>query len=274
MNEGLAGDDRRLHDIGWLKATDGATEPLRLSSATGVEVASSAEPAAWVRSRLLTSPRGATLVGSAIPTGFPAYARVFHPARLEREGEATPVRWSDVARWAGREVHSEMQWETISQRDGPPEQPRPWTLEPSTGKCPRDTLGSLIDILEMHTASRDRCYVCVWEGWAGVRTACPNAQRVELPGRRYILLRAPLEAVMTGVMAGPGGAHVGLGIWWPDDRAWCVATEVDFRWTYVAGSGECIAQVLSDRRLEALPTRPEHRGDYMSDTVNGPVQPR
>ena len=29
-------------------------------------------------------------------------------------------------------------------------------------------------------------------------------------------------------------------IWWPDDRAWCVVTEIDFTWSYIGGSSACI----------------------------------
>lgn len=45
-------------------------------------------------------------------------------------------------------------------------------------------------------------------------------------------------------------------LWWPDDRSWCVSTEIDFNWTYVGGSQKCIAQVLNDPLLEALPVTP------------------
>jgi hypothetical protein len=44
----------------------------------------------------------------------------------------------------------------------------------------------------------------------------------------------------------------GPSIWWPDDRAWCVATEIDFRWTYVAGSRELVDALVADERFEAL----------------------
>jgi hypothetical protein len=54
-------------------------------------------------------------------------------------------------------------------------------------------------------------------------------------------------------------------LWWPDDRSWCVATEVDFCWTYVGGSASCIRDVEGDETLEVLRTAPEHRGDIESD---------
>jgi hypothetical protein len=41
-------------------------------------------------------------------------------------------------------------------------------------------------------------------------------------------------------------------LWWPDDRAWCVASEVDFHSTYVGGSRQLIDRLLGDERIEAL----------------------
>ena len=48
-----------------------------------------------------------------LPDGFPAYARVFHPANLDDNRER-PVRWSTVASWSGRTVHPLMQFERIT----------------------------------------------------------------------------------------------------------------------------------------------------------------
>jgi hypothetical protein len=46
-------------------------------------------------------------------------------------------------------------------------------------------------------------------------------------------------------------------LWWPDDRAWCVATEIDLAWTYLGGSTALISDVLSKPRLEAQPASPD-----------------
>jgi hypothetical protein len=45
-------------------------------------------------------------------------------------------------------------------------------------------------------------------------------------------------------------------LWWPDDRAWCIATETDLAWTYVGGSAALISEVLANPRLEAQPASP------------------
>ena len=50
-----------------------------------------------------------------------------------------------------------------------------------------------------------------------------------------------------------GNMLMGPNLWWPEDRAWIVATEIDFMETYIGGSAECINQLLSGPDLEAFP---------------------
>jgi hypothetical protein len=49
--------------------------------------------------------------------------------------------------------------------------------------------------------------------------------------------------------------------WWPDDRAWCVATDVDGFSTYIAGTQECIGALARDPRLEIVPAQPSQAVD-------------
>ncbi len=39
-------------------------------------------------------------------------------------------------------------------------------------------------------------------------------------------------------------------MWWPNDRSWFVASEIDFYWTYVGGPEELIESIRADNRLE------------------------
>ena len=57
-------------------------------------------------------------------------------------------------------------------------------------------------------------------------------------------------------------------IWWPEDRAWCVATEIDSLDTYIGGSKACIERVLGHPDLEALPIGLGARVDASGDTIN------
>jgi hypothetical protein len=57
-------------------------------------------------------------------------------------------------------------------------------------------------------------------------------------------------------------------LWWPDDRAWFVATEIDFDSTFVGGDDRLIGALVSDTRLEALPLALRARADAAADRVN------
>lgn len=57
-------------------------------------------------------------------------------------------------------------------------------------------------------------------------------------------------------------------LWWPEDRSWIVATEVDYAWTYVGGTSRLIERLLTDQRLEALPAKLSDKPFYDSDVLN------
>ncbi len=44
--------------------------------------------------------------------------------------------------------------------------------------------------------------------------------------------------------------------WWPEDRQWFAATEIDFPWSYVGGSADLIDSLLGHPDLEAVRVRP------------------
>jgi hypothetical protein len=54
----------------------------------------------------------------------------------------------------------------------------------------------------------------------------------------------------------------------PDDRAWCVATEADYAWTYAGGTRHLVERLLADDRLEVLPARLTDRPFYGNDLLN------
>jgi hypothetical protein len=40
---------------------------------------------------------------------------------------------------------------------------------------------------------------------------------------------------------------------WPNDREWCIATDIDWDSTFVAGSRELMDSILASELLEAVP---------------------
>ncbi|WP_407342012.1 hypothetical protein [Pengzhenrongella phosphoraccumulans] len=227
-----------------------------------VQVLDDVAPAAWL-APLLGGSFGA--VARTVPRVFGAYARLLHPAHDEDD---RPVRWSDVAARTGRRVHATAQWDALVRWRGPSAEDGRWPGgEPRIGNLEVDPLVALCDVLGRHTTTPDDCYFCLWEGFGQLHGS--PAPRVSLPGREYLLLRGRLSAVedlarFDGDLPGTQSPQ----LFWPADRAWCVATEIDFDSTLVGGSAELIADLLRTPSLEAWPIGPEDSVASDADRVN------
>jgi hypothetical protein len=233
----------------------------------------------WIRDRLAT-PVGST-VTSIIPAGFDAYARVLHPAVVAGDGLAgdqiasnqTPgdqtisdqegrARWAQVAAWSGLELRSNAQFHSVALPPGGPVQTELEACRaPRKGSLAAGDCGAVAALLRPHTTTPDRCWFCLWEGyaWQGVKSNPIPADilegpRVSLPRRGYVLFGGPVEAA-TAI----DDAAFTPNIWWPADRAWCVVSAIDLLWTYVAGPAPMIAELMGHRELEVLPAQPDDR---------------
>ncbi|HET7305523.1 MAG TPA: hypothetical protein VFJ12_13345 [Segeticoccus sp.] len=289
-----------------------------------LEWSTDVEQADWIRGRL--APFHSGEVTSVVPRGFPAYARVLHPARGPA-GRA--VRWAEVAARSGVEMLPETQFHEIallppgddpasascddaasaSCDDTAPESrdhlPLVSTVQaPEEGTLRAADATVLADVLRRHTSSPDDCWFCLWDGYgwgAGARwyrplgraddepnesaqpagaapptrrgstatysgrgqrpdparsvTAPPDpvprwvrdGPRVELPERSYVLYRGAVEHATAFVDSERKTAN----LWWPRDRTWCVATEIDLDCTYIGGSEKLVEDLVRDGRLEA-----------------------
>jgi hypothetical protein len=223
-------------------------------------------------------------VGSLLPAIFPAYARVLHPLDLRVYGTA---HWSEVAARNGRVVHPMMQLHRITRWLNDPEPNWPQVEGVDWGSLPADQLQALASVLERNSSISTTCWFAVWEGYAQLHGSPAVARlnsigegsyvpgiapaeiltgpRLRTPGRNYLILRGELPMV-SDLEVSLGGQSPNL--WWPSDRAWCVATEVDLAWTYVGGSRELIDDLLGDQRLEVLPAELSDQFTYDSDIVN------
>jgi hypothetical protein len=235
-------------------------------------------------------------VGGLVPRGFASYARILHPAD---SAQGQQVRWAQIAAWSDRRLHARVQFEAlIRPGTGAGRGPAPWTAEPATGELCPALLSALCERLVVHTHTPQRCWFCLWDGWGwidgsrSVLTAydepTPDAPvssavnapafprdiidgpRVRLPGREYILLEGPLHAAEDlGDRVSPDTFFPqSPNLFWPQDRAWCVATEIDLDSTYLGGSPALIHDLLHDPRLEALAVHPEDPIWADSDTIN------
>lgn len=266
-----------------------------------LELQDDLSPSDWLLPRLLPWGRHGTPVGSLVPTGFEAYVRVLHPAGA---GGMTPeVTWREVAEASGRTYHPLMQWRQIKEPDpdalGMDRLSDPWPGHLWTEDCQ-----ALYSILGNWTSTPTTCWVGIWEGfgtlgapsggavgilrarrggrqrpedvehaamiasWEEAAARVRRSPKFHHPARAYLLARGPCSA-MCELTRPP--LRVTPSIAWPDDRAWCVASEIDFDSTLVAASRKCADTLLADDRLETVEVRAEDRLDIGGDTLNPPV---
>ena len=249
-----SGGDAGMTSMAWLSPEGGV--PIRQTelAPAGLEFCEDVSPGRWVEEGL----SGFAWLHALLPQGFPAYARVFHPAYLG-DTDDHPVRWATVASWTGRTAHPLMQFPRIaglSDDINDYYSDPPWGRRPQFGSIPEEECRTLMNILRGFTSTPDQCFFGLWDGYGNIDTRLyPSGARVKGRGRDYLLFQGPLEGVMAFLVPRPfpfwGDSP---NIWWPEDRAWCVATDIDLYYTYVGGSKECIQAVLDHPDLEALPT--------------------
>lgn len=174
-------------------------------------------------------------IGSVIPDGFSAYARVEHePASGGR---------------AGRQL-------------------------------PEQALRNVFDILNVATTTPDQCWFCIWGagGHLRTRTLTHPLNRLKRVTKRISngtvrLVDRGKHDVAEHRLGLPRMHHVYKGklsemsplhgfpwaltpdLWWPEDRAWCVASEKDFTWTYIGGSRSLVDSLLAHPGLRTREVR-------------------
>jgi hypothetical protein len=217
-------------------------------------------------------------VASFVPDSYEAFARILHPLCWGTHGGG---RWSDLATPRGVTIGPATTFTEASglrDRDG---DERWHAYHPSDGSLPSAEMAALGAALGPHTGTPDLCVVCFWAGsgvwgsdngetyygylsdeenearnapirarWQRELAAMETVPQVHLPARAHFLFTGPL-----GRTARPfsfGMWEQSPSMWWPADRAWFVATEVDGFSSYVGGTQGAIDSVLASPELEAI----------------------
>lgn len=174
-----------------------------------------------------------SIVNSLVPQGFPAHARIFHPAwRCElKNGRLwkTPLTWSQVASMRDRTAHGLMQWSRINVLPILEDPVADLLLEvgytivehPAEGSLPVEVATPLAQVLERHTSAPDLCWFGAWDGFGRDykdEIAEPKATITTIQARRWHLFRGPLKAIEAGLFQS-GIAHQSANLLWPDDHS-------------------------------------------------------
>jgi hypothetical protein len=231
---------------------------------------------AWITAAL--HPFAEHRVTSLVPPVFDAYARVFHPAVryaddgwLDDDGPLPPdedVTWAEVADFNGRIAHPAMEWASITgawEFRASDDQPGMWNDAPAEGHLPVSVARRLAAVLARHSSTPADCWFGLWDGFGHTPA---TEQTLALPSREYWLLRGPIDLAASNL--GDEPAEQSANLWWPDDRAWFVATDIDLMTTYVGGSAACIADLLVAEGLETAQVPADQRTTWDADTLNPP----
>lgn len=185
-------------------------------------------------------------VASFIPGDFEAYARIYHPFEFYDGMASRTASWHEVSAAADVDMRDPATAEALAYRGAAGEQAR-------IGALPPALIGPLVEHLQRATTTPVRCFFAVWEGFGDSAVPHSLEATLELPHRRYHVFAGPVEGAQTSLSASVIGDQ-SANLWWPADQTWCVATEIDFAWTYVGGTRACIHALLADTRLEAVET--------------------
>lgn len=244
----------------------------------GLEPVEDLTPADWVREALEDWPSGRRfLVRDLVPPVFEAFARVLHRPRGAEDHREPTGTWRERAIELGRELRPETTWwdviGTVPFEDGSD------ASTPEMGRVSESEVEALASFVTRHTADPSSCWFAVWSGWgflgggyaplarsrgpfpiwrAGRRAAIRERRErramatlstFELlgrSGRSYVLLHGSV-ADAHRFHFGAGGWFQSPTLWWPDDRAWFVHTEIDAMSTYVGGSQALVDSLVGEQ---------------------------
>jgi hypothetical protein len=182
--------------------------------------------------------------------------------------EIRPAANADPARWL---LRSDVDWWDLV-RYGPPgfdvyvrialAQDVGADADNRSGEALVDAVRAALAALGSYTATPSKAYAAIWEGWTSMAPP-PQAPRVEIPNRAMLLFTGPVEALRDAPAVAWYGSAAGIyqdpHLVWPEDRAWCLACEVDEEIEFTVGCSGEASQALA----RALPgaVRRAHYGE-------------
>jgi hypothetical protein len=244
----------------------------------GLELADDLEPAGWVREALAEWPRGRRfIVTDLVPPVFEAYARILHRPHRKKDGREPTGTWRERAAELGVPLDPTTTHEALQGTPAPGSGAVAWSVYP--GAISRTEATTLASFLEGETSTPDSCWFAMWSSgvlpgaplvmmrglfpyararWRGVTQARRERRAMRKLKTFRILGSSGRECLLFGGrvtdvdrFALNGWFH-SPALWWPDDRAWFVHTEIDGTSTYMGGAGAMIERLVGEQILESF----------------------
>lgn len=195
-------------------------------------VAPSAAPSTdWIDDACRSSPG---TVGALVPNDFEAHLRIWPPPESDDFWEAYAAVHRAVAAAGERHTSTpDLAWFAIWDGHGwVGGTSVAWSTPPADSAEQR---ARRAEVARLRAENARRA--------AAVEAALAELPTVDRPHRRYHVVSGPLAAV--GDLRAPDERRwQNPDLWWPDDRSWFVATDVDFWSLYVGGSSAFAADLL------------------------------
>jgi hypothetical protein len=230
----------------------------------GRPVETDVSPARWVAEALAAADRGT--VAGLVPPVFESYCRVFHPAVRYAGDDDVDVSWAEVAAANRTVAHPLMAWGSITgslEFFGEDNQSPLWDDAPAMGHLPEHVAAAVAAVLRRHTTTPEECWFGLSSSGVGTGLEAPE---LVVPDRAFHLVRGPVELAATNLLPEPYSQSANA--WWPADRAWFVATDIDLVTTYIGGSAALVADLLAAPGLETAPATAGQSTAWDADTVN------
>jgi hypothetical protein len=254
----------------------------------GLESVEDLSPSVWVQEALKDWPSGRFHVRDLIPPVFEAYARILHRPYRPGDGSIPTGTWAECAAEVGQELGPEMDWDELT---GPGfDEGQGDNGMPGEGSLIEQEVKILAPVLSGHTTTQLECWFAMWSGWgelsggSGVLYRSRGGPIAELmirwrnrleswqarreaarlktfpllgqSGRSYLLFNGPVDDAARFHF---GHRFQSPALWWPEDRAWFVHTEIDALSTYVGGPRALIDRLLGEQVLESFEVHEDSR---------------
>jgi hypothetical protein len=207
--------------------------------------------AAWLDKRLSPMKPWPFPITALVPEGFEACARILHPAF---DGGGGFVPWTVVADWSGRPLEPTSFFGDIGTRGDGTRWPGG---APMQGELSESECAVIAEVASGFTSTPDQCHFGIWIGYGDVQAFTKRVPAIgfgpHTGGDECVFLRGAVRDVTAlqfyGHLRPPNW-------WWPDDRVWLIASQVDAWSTYVGGPAGLIERLLETDGLEVMPASP------------------
>ncbi len=114
-------------------------------------------------------------------------------------------------------------------------------IHPNSRWLSRPECTALLNILQNTT-----CHFAIWTGY---NHQLPKSSKFKIPrGDEYSLYTGDI----TGVLAFHNAIQQPPNIWWPEDKAWCIASDIDSHDTFIGASDSHIKAIAATLETEPI----------------------